>query len=244
MIISDQEVQAFVDGELAPEDAARVEAAIAADVLVAARVERERRLRAQVRGAFDPALAEPVPSRFTALLDEARATRPASNVVRLEDREPSAAPRTSRWRAPVMALAASVAALAIAGWLRSPAGNVDVQGDALLARGELADALDTGLAAAPDPEAPVAIGLTFRAAGGEVCRTVVAHRTGLAGLACRGDGRWRLEAVSTAADAPGGELRQAAAATPAEIQAAVDARMEGDAFDAAQERAAQANGWR
>lgn len=242
MKISDQEVQAYVDGELAADDAARVEAAIAEDVLVAARVEREKRLRAQVRGAFDPVLAEPVPSRLAGLLNApAEQGAPVSNVSPLGERRGA---RDVRWRRPVLALAASVAALSIAAWLHAPPGDLSVQDGVIVARGALAHGLDTGLASAPSARADVNVGLTFRDAGGRLCRTFTEEARGLAGLACREDGRWALPVLSRGNAAPAGEVRQAATAMPAEIQAAVDARMQGEAFDAAQERAAQAQGWR
>lgn len=248
MNITDQDVQAYVDGELAPEERARIERAIADDVLVAARVEREQRLRAQVRRAFDPVLDEPVPDRLRGLLERSNArdghvvgARVDADVVHLDARRTA---RPSRWRTPVVALAASVAALAIAAWLRTPGGDVAVRDGALVARGELAHALDDALASAPDARAPVTIGLTFRDAGGRVCRTFDVAARGLAGLACRDRTAWAVPVLVRTDVAPEGEVRQAGGGMPAEVQAAIDARMQGDAFDASQERAAQGAGWR
>lgn len=244
MNISDQEVQAYVDGELAPADAARVDAAIAADTLVAARVERGKRLRAQLRVAFDPVLDEPVPSRLAALLQDSAAAQPAPNVVPLDERRGVATARAPRWRTPAIALAASLAALAIANWLRAPSGDIAMRGDAMIARGELARGLDDALAGAPSASARVAVGLTFRDASGAVCRTFVASSQRLAGLACRNGDGWRLEVVSRVPTADQGGIRQASSGLAPAVQAAVDARMQGDAFDAAQERDARAAGWR
>lgn len=244
MIISDQEIEAYVDGELAPAEASRIEAAIAGDVLVAARVERARRLRAQVRTAFDPILEEPVPQRLRALLEAAPAPRGGSTVVRLDERRAADAPRSPRWRTPAIAMAASVAALAIASWLRAPTGDIVTRGGALVARGALAQGLEHALAAAPDAAAPVHVGLSFRNAAGEVCRTFAQAGRQMAGLACRDGGGWRIEALTRLDAADGGGIRQASSALPPELQAAVDARIQGDAFDAAQERAAREAGWR
>lgn len=239
MNISDEQLQAYVDGELAPEDAARIDAAVAADVLVAARVERARRLRAQVRGAYAAVLDEPVPSRLSGLLDAPAAQAPSA-VTSLDARRA----RTSRWRVPALAMAASVAALAVASWLRAPAGDIVQQHGTFVARGALAHALDTQLASTPDARAPIGIGLTFRDGAGRVCRSFETHATGLAGLACRDGDAWTLPVVASVGAPARGELRQAANAMPAEVQAAIEARLQGDAFDAAQERAAQAAGWR
>lgn len=237
MTISDEDVQAYVDGELPPQDVVRVEAAIAADVLVAARVERERRLRSQLRGAYAPVLEEPVPSRLSDLLTR----RDADDVTPLRERRPT---RNGRWRTAAIALAASVAALAIAQWLRAPGGDVAVQRDRWVARGELARELDRALASEAGPGSAVAIGLTFRAVDGHVCRSFIARRAHLAGLACREGDAWALPVLSRSDATDAGELRRAASAMSPEVQAAIDARLQGDAFDAAQERQSRDAGWR
>ncbi|GAB2512922.1 anti-sigma factor family protein [Lysobacter humi (ex Lee et al. 2017)] len=236
MNIRDEDIQAYVDGELAGADAARIEAAVAADVLVAARVERERRLRAQVRGAFDGVLAEPVPQRLVDALRAPTASNTA-DVVELRTRREAKAP--SRWRVPAFAIAASVAVLAAAAWLRTGTGPVSMDTAGLVARGPLAQALERGLAS--EPLAGTAIGLTFRDADGRICRTFAEPR--MSGLACRENDAWRLEVVARRGQAEG-EVRQASTALAPEVQAAVDARLDGDVFDAAQERSSRDAGWR
>ena len=239
MTITDQELQAYVDGELAPDDAARVEAAMAGDVLLAARVEREKRLRDTLRRAYAPVLGEPVPARLHAVLD-APAARANAGVTDIADRR---RPRP-RWRAPVLAIAASIAAIAMALWLRAPGGDVASRGADLVARGELERGLDRALASVPDAEANVRIGLTFRDASGRVCRTFATRATSMAGLACRDGQDWSLQVLSRVDAGEAGALRQASSGMTPEIQAAVDARMQGEAFDAEQERDALARGWR
>lgn len=242
MNITDHEIQAYVDGELAPEDAARIEAAVAADVLVAARVEREMRLRAQVRGAFAPVLDEPVPDRLQALLrggaGDGALPGAADTVVPLRR-----ANRAGRWRAPAYALAASVAVLAVSLWMRPAAGPVELRDGALVARGELARGLDQALASAPEANARTSIGLTFRDANGAICRSF-SHAGMGAGLACRDGTGWSIEVLSRGAGEADGPVRQAAAEMPAAVQAAVDAHLAGDVFDARQERLARDSGWR
>lgn len=236
MNIRDEEIQAYVDGELAADDAARIDAAIAADVLVAARVERERRLRAQVRGAFDGVLDEAVPQRLVDALRTSAAPGVADVVDLRARRDARTAPR---WRAPAFAIAASVAVLAATAWLRTGTGPVSMDARGLVARGPLAQALDRALAS--EPQGGIALGLTFRDGAGRVCRSFAEPR--VSGLACREGEAWRLEVVARRDDAEG-ELRQASTALSPEVQAAVDARLTGDVFDAAQERAARDSGWR
>lgn len=243
--IDDEQLQAYVDGELAPEAAGRVAAAIARDASLAARFERERGLRARLRSTFDPVLDEPVPDRLATLLAEpagSTATPGAragdGRVVTLER-----ARRRPRWHAPVYALAASLAALAVTLWMRPAPGPLQLRGSELVARGSLAAALDEGLAGAAQ-RGGVGIGLTFRDADGRICRTFTDRDTALAGLACRSGNAWALDVLSRAASAPDGEVRQASSALTPEVQAALDARLAGDVFDAEAERAARAAGWR
>ncbi|GAA0888614.1 zf-HC2 domain-containing protein [Rhodanobacter soli] len=249
--IDDDTLQAYVDGELDAPDAARIEAALAHDDVLARRVERARAVRARLRAAFDPVLDEPVPARLSALLQppSAQAATPATRPVMPAGGHGATRRRTAhrRWFVPGAALAASVALLAVALWWWQPGGDlVRVQGGQSFAAGALTHALDEALASEPDAHAPIAIGLSFRSSDGRICRTFVLHTPpARAGLACHESAGWALPVLAAATAPEGsGELRQAASALPPEVQAAVDARLRGNVFDARQERAARDAGWR
>ena len=64
MTIDDETLMAYADGELAPEQRARVEQAMRDDPRVAAAVERHLALRSDVFAAFAGVLDEPVPERL------------------------------------------------------------------------------------------------------------------------------------------------------------------------------------
>lgn len=64
--ITDADVNAFVDGTLAPARVPAVEAAAAADPVLATRIATAQRHNAQLRDAFDSWLTEPVPERLIA----------------------------------------------------------------------------------------------------------------------------------------------------------------------------------
>jgi len=64
--IPEADIQAFVDGQLAPGRAALVEAAMLGDAELAARVAALRAQNAALRDALDPALAEPIPAHLLA----------------------------------------------------------------------------------------------------------------------------------------------------------------------------------
>jgi hypothetical protein len=245
--IDDDTLQAYVDGALDAAGAARVDAALAQDDALARRVRQLQALNMQLRAAFDPVLDEPVPGRLSALLQPQRA--PTAPFTVLEGgRDAHAAGRRAprRWLMPGAALAASVALLAVGLWW-GYAGNelVHMRNGEPYAAGALGQALDQALASEPDAHAPVAIGLSFRAADGQVCRTfTVRTPPARAGLACRTTAGWALPVLGPSVPAEGGELRQAASSLPPAVQAAVDARLRGNVFDAQQERAARAAGWR
>jgi hypothetical protein len=248
--IDDDTLQAYVDGELDASDIARIDAALMHDDVLARRVRQARDVRAQVQAAFDPVLEEPVPARLSALLQppSPQAAMPVTpRVLPLGGHGIGTTRRraTRRWFVPGAALAASVALLAVILWWSRPGDLVRMQGGQSFAAGALTRALDKALASEPDANAPVAIGLSFRSADGHICRTFVLRSPPVrAGLACHGDTGWSVPVLSAAAQAEGGELRQAASALPPAVQAAVDARLRGDVFNAQQERAARDTGWR
>ena len=250
--IDDDILQAYVDGELDAPSAARVEAALAHDAVLAHRVQQARDVRARLRAAFDPVLDEPVPARLSALLQPrpAQAATPTSPLVMPaagHGRGTTRRRATRRWFVPGAALAASVALLAVALWWWQPGGDlIRMQGGQSFAAGALTHALDQALASEPKANAPVAIGLSFRSTDGRICRTFVLRAPpARAGLACHEGAGWALPVLSAVAPPEGGgELRQAASALPPAVQAAVDARLRGNVFDAQQERAARDAGWR
>jgi len=66
--VSDDELHAYVDGELATERAAEIEAWLAAHPDAAERVQTYRQQNQTMRALFDPVLDEPVPASLTATL--------------------------------------------------------------------------------------------------------------------------------------------------------------------------------
>lgn len=147
-----------------------------------------------------------------------------------------------------LAAAAAVGVLAVGLWLRTQAPNTPWREDngVRIATGALADGLDQALASEPRADDAVRIGLSFRDRDGRWCRSFTLPAEALAGLACRRGGDWELVA-SAALDVPpadGDALRQASADLPAEVLDAIDARIDGDAALAEQERAARETGWR
>jgi len=228
----DEKFFAWLDGELAPAEAAEMEAKAAADPGLAKRAEQHRSLGLRLRGAFDPVAAAPVPDRLQA------AVRPPAEVVDFATaRRSRVIPSLPQW-------AAMAATLAIGMFLgtmvpQGGGGPVEVEGGKLYAAAALDHSLDTQLASAPAGD--VRVGITFRDQAGEICRSFTTQAS--SGLACRGNGRWQLRGLFAAPEGQGGSYRMAAGMDPS-LAALVDSSIAGEAFDASQEKAARASGWR
>ena len=97
--ISETDLQAYVDGQLAPVRIPLVEEALARDPAQAAAVAALRQQNAALHDAFDPWLAEPIPERLLAA-----ASRPPAVLV------------PKRWVAPAFAAAATLVLGVGIGW--------------------------------------------------------------------------------------------------------------------------------
>jgi hypothetical protein len=242
MTYSDEMLMAYVDRELDSATSASIDAAIARDPELAARVERQRRLARAVHSAYEPILLEPMPKR---LLDAATGAAPAAATSR--------APRRRTWTwfewsamAASIVLGVAIGAAFIGDARRGsvdPGQDVVAESGQLLARGALARALSEQLASTQKPDAPVRIGMTFVSKDGEYCRTFALSQSSASGLACATSGEWRVQVLTRAANQPS-EYRMAAGEIPPALLQAMEERIQGSSLDAAAERAAQQSGWR
>jgi hypothetical protein len=82
--------------------------------------------------------------------------------------------------------------------------------------------------------------LTFRARTGAICRSFAGAVA--SGVACRQGGGWALEALFPGQAPSGDGFRMAGSGDPHVLQVVGD-MISGEAFDAAQERAAKARHW-
>ena len=238
MRFDDQILMAYADGELPALEAARVEAAMAGDPELAARVRRFRGVRMALRKVYDSVAAEPVPEHLRALLGDVATSEPL--------RPAQVAPVAARGPKPVtnklssFALAAIAAALivgVIAGRLISAAPLVHSDAGVLRAEGALAHALDVSLSGA-DAGAGTRIAYSFRREDGGLCR-VFAHAEqahAFSGVACRDDKGWAAPFVAN-------EIGLNGSAAPA-VLALADTMIAGEPLDAGAEAEARAAHWR
>mgnify|MGYP006951073602 CR=1 FL=1 len=258
---SDEILMAYADGELDPDTSVQVQAAMAGDAGMARRVARHRAMRDDVYASFAPILDEAVPQRLSDALRQAQPV-PASPAPAFT---PRPAANHSRWSLPTWgALAASLVVGVLIGKMAlplfesghrqgAPADAVATIDGQVTAGGALARALSQQLASAPREGQPVSIGITFRTADGQFCRSFTLHDGGrqasaLAGLACKApeaDDRWIIPVlVETRPDTTASATyRMAGSAAPAILQA-IDERIAGQPLDAAAERHALQRNWR
>lgn len=251
---SDEELMAFADGQLAGERAARLAEAVERDASLRARVDALASQRQRVAAAFADVLDEPVPDRLSALLAPPAVIDLAAERQRRAAPPPASAPASRpaagwlQWGG----MAASLVLGVLLGWQLGPRG---AGGDALLSEADgqlvagarLARVLDGqagGEAGRDVPTGGLSVPLSFVDREGRYCRAFSGER--VAGLACRDAARWSVQTTVAAAgpgDAGGG-MRPAATALPAALLDAIDARIDGAALSAEQEKAARDRGWR
>ena len=118
---------------------------------------------------------------------------------------------------------------------------------AVTAQGALRDALEQDVAGIVlDPNASVAVGLTFRNRAKQYCRTFTLDNAS-AGIACKQSDGWVVANLEHASGAPAradGAYRTAASPLSPALLQAIDALRDGDTLDAAAESAAKAKGWK
>lgn len=226
--MTDELFFAWLDGELDAEQAAAVEARVASDPALAERARAHRALGAGLRAAFDP-VATPAPARIGGEGVGLTPPRAAAN----ENR------RLPMWTALAATLALGLAVGTLLPGRGTPEAPVKLDGGRMVAAAALDQALDTQLASAGSGE-DVRIGLTFRNADGQWCRSFDGKAGN--GLACRRDDDWQVLALFPAGEA-NGDYRMAAGTDP-QLAAIIDGRMAEDAVDPAAERAARDGGWR
>lgn len=257
---SDEELMAFADGQLAGERAARLAEAVERDASLRARVDALAAQRRRVAAAFADVLDEPVPDRLSALLAPPAVIDLAAERQR---RAPPPAPAPTRrpgagwlqWGGMAASLVLGLLLGWQLGWQLDPRG---AGGDALLSEADGQLVAGTRLARVLEGQAGgeagreasaggLSVPLSFVDREGRYCRAFSGER--VAGLACRDATHWSVQTTVAAAAAgasadSGSGMRPAATALPPALLDAIDARIDGAALSAEQEKAARDRGWR
>lgn len=235
--IGEDEIMAYVDGELDAATVSRVEAAMAEDAALRDRVETMRALRGRLADHFNPVLSEPVPQHLGTLVrSSARQTAPEAGsgsgwLARLLDGW-----GTPQWTALAAALVLGIGVGTQFGGDGSPSPFV-LEDGRMTAGPQLTAALDR-----PGPGGEdIAVQVSFRAVDGRYCRSFTA--SGTAGIACREDEAWQLDMLAPA-HVQDTQIRMAGSALPAPVLERLDAMIAGEALSADEEAQAAERGWR
>jgi hypothetical protein len=236
MSVDPETLAAYVDGELDPVTAKRVERAAQADATLAEEIARQRRLRERLRAAFEPIANIAPPDALVTML------RTSEKVVDIVEARNAARTRAlPRWLPAGGAVAAAlVLGLVVGRGLPHAEAPFAMHDGSLVARGEAARALDTRLASAQPPGEALRILVTFRRPDGSYCRAFEAGPQ--AAIACQEAGEWRIQSLRAAEGNAATEYRQAGSASAALMAEAQD-MMAGEPLDAAGERAAIGSRW-
>lgn len=237
MTIPKETLMAYVDGELPPEEAARIEAEIAREPDSKAFVEKQFALRSALHEGLAEVLGAPVPER----LITATKAKPSLRW-RMAETLRNLGARRIAILSGIPAAAALATGLVIGVFVTGPAGNIVPANGGLVARGALAAALSNQLAF-NQQNAATKIGISFRDKQGHYCRTFTASET--AGVACHGDGAWHIAALTQSGPETGANAAYgtAASAMPEAIRGTVRGMIAGAPLDAAGERQARDQGW-
>ncbi|HVF36552.1 MAG TPA: anti-sigma factor [Sphingomicrobium sp.] len=230
-MIEDEKFYAWLDGELEGQEAELITAEVAADPVLAARAERHRTLGASLRDAFAPVMAA-----------EVALPTFAAEVVAFGARKTELQSRCGSFGVPQWAaMAATLAIGIVAGQFIDDGSGAPIERrDGILVAAEALDrSLDAQLASA-GMAAPVRVGLTFRNRDGAICRSFSGEA--VSGLACRAGENWQIDGLF-GGSAQRGDYRMATGENP-RLVALIEETIAGEPFDAAQEKRAQARGWR
>jgi anti-sigma factor RsiW len=206
MTIKDEVLSAYLDGELAPDEAERVRALLARDGDLAERLERLRLAGDLAREAFAPlaVAAAPQALRAAAGASWTRVAAPAA-----------------------MAIAACAAGIVLGVSIRGDGvGRVLALDGGMIASPALSRGLGQTASGAMTRSGGVEVAplYSFRDGSDRACRVFRAEASGAAmeGAACRDGATWRILAIAPAAVRSTDAFAQAESEEPAAVAAAVD----------------------
>jgi hypothetical protein len=223
-MITNEVLSAYIDGELAPEEMARVRDAVAGDELLAARLRHFRRVDRLLTEFSLGIDAEPLPPAVLALLAPPRVDTDAGASNEVGAAELPFARRPRRWVAGVLALAASLVLAVAIGLQLDARRGVETGFDGLVRTGSVAPSSplyhaledvpsDEAYAAASDAGVEITPVLSFVSTQQEYCREfrVDADARAARGVACRRNDRWETLKVVAAEARIGGTAHYATA---------------------------------
>lgn len=202
MTLTDDQLSAFLDGELPPLELKRIAALIDADAALRRRIEALALPDRLIAGAYSAIDAAPIPAAVTALLADPGDDR-EDVVVPMRRR----APTTPAWSLPLAASLALAAGIGLGLAISSPRNApASVLASSIDAKSALYAALETrpsGDAVTLGAGETATLILSFDRGAQGVCREFALAGEGEAtrAVACRKDGEWRIAFAASEAPA-------------------------------------------
>ena len=240
---TDEQLSAFLDGELAPQDMDALSQDLEADEALAARMEKLGAADAVYRDAIGGIDNVPLKASLKAAMD----TPPTAQVIAFKSRSISAFVMEHRAIAASLLCAAAVWGVTSATSTGSGSDLLAPGADGLIVASsplhQMLEASATGEVSKIGTTSAVPR-LTFASDDGAFCRQfdVTTEDSSSAAIACREDGVWRTQVVAYQLAKPVGEFQTASAARAPALEAFLDAHMPGPPLNAEQEAMRDAGG--
>ena len=243
---TDDQLSAFLDGELPASDMEALSRDLETDAALAARMER----LGSANTAYLNAIGEIDGAPMKAGLKAAMEAPPTAKVLAFKPRSVGAFLREHRAIAASLLCAAAVWGVASttmspgAGDPLAPGANGEILASSplynMLESGRTGDVVTVSAGVSATPR------LTFAAADGGFCRQfdVVQDSGASAAIACRDGGGWRTQVVAYGLTRPSGDFQTASAVRSPALEAFLDQRMAGAPMNAEEEAKLLAEKWR
>lgn len=243
--LTNEDIMAYVDGELDEETRGRITLTALRDPDVAERIAAQRALRDRLSAHFAPIAQAPAPAEWAQRIRQEAApeTPRVAEVIDLAAaraaRKASPAAHGKAWVSAAMAACLAIGVFAGTQWHGRDSGPIIVKDGVLVASGALGHALNTQLAST-EPSGSIRMLGTFRREAGDLCR--VFSGKDASGIACHDKGQWQLQHVLPGSQPSTSDYRQAGSADAA-LMGLAQSMAQGDPLSAQQEQAAKAKGW-
>lgn len=242
---TDEQLSAFLDGELAPAEMDALALELEADAGLAARMERLGSANTAYLGAVGAIDDKPMKVSLKAAMD----TPPTAKVITFKPRSISAFVTEHRAIAASLLCAAGVFGLMSTmtrGAVDPLAPGADGQIMAsspiyrMLESGKTGEVVTISASASATPR------LTFAADDGGFCRQfdLVSSESASAAIACRDGDGWKTQVVAYGLPKPSGDFQTASAGKSEALEAFLDQRMSGAPMNAEDEAKLLVGGWK
>lgn len=237
MKYTDEQLSAFLDGELSESEMSAIEKALTDDPSLASRLESLATVDAQLQNTFAPVLDAPLPASVMAMLD-APSDAPVSNVTNFSDYKD----KRKNWP-----LFTAIAASLVAGFFSAQILNItDNTPIHTIAAGPVSpnSALYNVLSSLPSGQSQddVTILLSFKSTNGNYCREFTTSQS--RGLACENQKDWVVISQSyTPTNNTNNDYATASAESSIAFDTLIDSLMNGDILEIEQEKKLIQSGW-